>query len=319
MEIEIAGGAPPVLRITADNPSPMTAEGTNSFLVGREALALIDPGPEDAAHLAAMKDAAGGRPVFGVFVTHSHLDHSAGAQAAAEALGAPILAFGDHHAGRRAVMRRLAEAEGAAAGLGGGEGADLSFAPDRRLADDEIAAPPNGEPWRLRALHTPGHTANHLSFALEAADGEAYALFCGDHVMAWSTSIVSPPDGDMGAYMASLARLAARDDPLFLPAHGATIAEPQARLAELIAHRKGREAAALAALESGAKTPAELARAIYRALDPRLLPLAERNMLAHLIDLWERGRAAPEGGRVGAAARFALTSAREPGSDSRSE
>ncbi|MEM9725216.1 MAG: MBL fold metallo-hydrolase [Pseudomonadota bacterium] len=307
-------GRTPIRMLVAANPSPMTGDGTNCFVIGAEALAVIDPGPADPAHLEAIVAEVAGRPVFGVFVTHSHLDHSPGAGPLAERLGAPVLGFGDHAAGRSDTMRTLAEEAGAAAGLGGGEGADWSFKPDETLADGAAHMAPGGA-WRLVALHTPGHTSNHLSFALEEAEGgdraeteagvwRSRALFCGDHVMAWSTSIVSPPDGDMGAYMASLAKLAAREDPLYLPAHGPAIADPRARLEELTTHRRGREAAVLSALEQAPETAAGLAKAIYTDLDPRLLPLAERNVLAHLIDLWEQGRCAPEGGQIRADARF---------------
>lgn len=296
-------GRAPIAQVTANNPSPMTAEGTNSFLIGRESLALIDPGPNHPEHLDALEAAAQGRDVFAILITHSHADHCAGARALADRLSAPILAFGPHEAGRSATMAALAEQ-----GLGGGEGADPGFAPDRILADGERLDAPEGG-WRIEALHTPGHTSNHLSFALEVEDSGAWrsrALFCGDHVMAWSTSIVSPPDGDMGAYMRSLDRLSAREDPLYLPAHGAAIREPAARLAELTAHRKGREAAVLKTLEAGPANAGALAQAIYTDIDPLLLPLAERNVLAHLIDLWERGLAEPDG-PIRSEAPFALT------------
>lgn len=301
--VDLGRAAPPVVAATAGNPGPMTADGTNSFLIGAESLAIIDPGPDLPEHRAALIAQIAGRPVLAVLVTHSHRDHSAGAAALAGALKAPVLAFGDHAAGRSATMAALADQ-----GVGGGEGADAAFAPDRRLADAETLTAPEGG-WRLQALHTPGHMSNHLCFALETpGEGgwESRALFSGDHVMAWSTSLVSPPDGDMGAYMRSLARLAGRRDPLFLPAHGAAIGDPAARLAELIAHRRGREAAVLTALAAGPADAAALTRAIYTDVAPAVLPIAERNLLAHLIDLTEQGRIAPEGGAISTTARFAL-------------
>ena len=225
--VDLAQG-PPVARLTAGNASPMTAEGTNSYLIGEERLAVIDPGPAREAHLDALIAAVAGRPVFGVFVTHSHVDHSPLARPLADRVQAPVYAFGKHEAGRSETMARLAKQ-----GVGGGEGADLDFAPDEEMADGSAIAAPDGG-WRLLALHTPGHTSNHLSFALETPDGDggwrSSALFSGDHVMGWATSIVSPPDGDMGAYMASLDKLAARRDPVFLAGHGETIADPAARV-----------------------------------------------------------------------------------------
>lgn len=302
-----AAGAPLLRRLTAPNPGPMTGDGTNSFLLGSESLAIIDPGPAIDAHLDALTEAAAGRPVFAVLVTHSHLDHSGGARRLAERLGAPLLGFGPHEAGRSAAMQALAAQPG---GMDGGEGADRDFAPDRLLADGDALTAPDGA-WRLTALHTPGHTSNHLSFALETPEHDgawrSRALFCGDHVMAWSTSLVSPPDGDMGAFMSSLARLSERDDPLYLPAHGDAVADPKARLAELTKHRRGREAAVLAALEHGPANAEALARRIYTDVAPRLLPLATRNVLAHLIDLWERKRLTLEGEIVSAAAIFRLS------------
>lgn len=301
--VELPDG-PPILRLTADNPGPMTGSGTNTFLIGEEALAIIDPGPMRGEHLEALIRAVAGRPVFGVFVTHSHVDHSPLARPLAERLDAPVLAFGPHEAGRSATMARLAEQ-----GVGGGEGADLGFAPDRVLGDGDTSAAPSGG-WRLAAIHTPGHTSNHLSFALEApgaaGDWRSRALFCGDHVMGWSTSLVSPPDGDMGAYMRSLDRLAGRDDPLHLPAHGEAIGDPAARLDELIRHRRGREASVLAALADEPADAAALARRIYTDVAPKLLPLAERNVLAHLIDLWEQDRVALADEAISTTARFQL-------------
>ncbi|MEL6319016.1 MAG: MBL fold metallo-hydrolase [Pseudomonadota bacterium] len=307
--------APGVRRMTAPNPSPMTAAGTNAYLIGGRRAVLIDPGPDDPAWRAQLLAALGPEvELVAILVTHSHRDHSPGAAPISAETGAPTLAFGPHGAGQSATMARLA-AEGGAEALGGGEGADRAFSPDRRLSDGEVAVEEDG--FRLTALHTPGHLGNHLSFALEIDAGGAGAgrgegrtdriLFSGDHVMGWATSLVSPPDGDMGAFMASLDRLATRQagrqaDRIYLPGHGDPVADPSARVAELIAHRRAREAQVLAALAEGPATAAALAARIYREVDPRLLPMAARNVLSHLIDLTERGLAAPDGEPSAAAA-----------------
>lgn len=271
-------------RLTAANPSPMTYRGTNTYLLGRGEVAVIDPGPDDPAHLSAILAAlAPGERVGAILVTHSHRDHSPLARPLARATGAPILAAGPSDWGRSAVMQRLA-AEGE---IGGGEGVDDSFAPDGRIGD---GAAVTGDWGRIEVLETPGHMANHLAFAWRGA------LFTGDLVMGWSTSLVSPPDGDMGAFMSSCRRLAGRDDRVYHPGHGDPVTDPAARLAELIAHREGREAQILAALETaGPATADALARRIYSDLAPALLPAAARNVLAHLVDLHERNEVSPQG------------------------
>lgn len=266
---------PPIRLLRAPNPSPLTGTGTNTWLVGASALAVIDPGPDDPAHLAAILDAVGpGQAISHILVTHAHRDHSALAPRLAEATGAPILAFGTATEGRSPLMVRLAETLPTH-----GEGLDFAFTPDLRLADTDIVAGPD---WSLTALHTPGHLGGHLCLAL----GEM--LFSGDHVMGWATTIVSPPDGDMGAYMVSLGRLTRQSWRRFLPGHGDPVEGPADRLQELIAHRQQRERQILAALSDGpARIPALTAR-IYTDIPKHLLPAAERNVLAHLIDLATR-------------------------------
>lgn len=266
-----------IRRVLAPNPSPMTGAGTNTWIVGRGEVAVIDPGPDLDAHLAAILAALGpGERVAQVVVTHAHLDHSALAPRLARATGAPVAGFGPPDAGRSAVMLRLA-----AAGLtGGGEGVDAGFSPDIRLGDGSTL---DGLGWRLGVLHTPGHFAGHLSLALEDV------LFSGDHVMGWAPSLISPPDGDMGAYMASLAALAARPWRRFLPGHGDTVDDPAARLAALAAHRRGREAAILQALAGPALALTDIVAQVYADTPPALHAAAARNALAHLIDLSERG------------------------------
>ena len=266
---------PPIRLLRAPNPSPLTGTGTNTWLVGASALAVIDPGPDVPAHLAAILDAVGpGQAISHILVTHAHRDHSALAPRLAEATGAPILAFGTATEGRSPLMVRLAETLPTH-----GEGLDFAFTPDLRLADTDIVAGPD---WSLTALHTPGHLGGHLCLAL----GEM--LFSGDHVMGWATTIVSPPDGDMGAYMVSLGRLTRQSWRRFLPGHGDPVEGPADRLQELIAHRQQRERQILAALSDGpARIPALTAR-IYTDIPKHLLPAAERNVLAHLIDLATR-------------------------------
>ncbi len=270
---------PPGVRpVLAANPSPMTGPGTTTWIVGKGAVAVIDPGPALPGHLAAILAAlAPGERVAAILVTHAHLDHSELAPALAAATGAEVLAFGPAGSGRSPAMAALA-----AAGLASpAEGIDHRFRPDRHIAPGE-RLPFGGV--TLEAIHTPGHMAEHLAFAWDDL------LFSGDHVMGWAPSLVSPPDGDMGAYLASLDRLAQRRWRLMLPAHGAPVTDPAARLAELTAHRRAREAQILHALASGPATLETLTARVYHDIDPRLLPAAARNALAHLIDLMARNR-----------------------------
>jgi len=271
--------APGLRRVLAPNPSPMTFRGTNSYLLGRGAVAVIDPGPALPAHLSALLAALEpGERISHILVTHSHVDHSMLAPALARASGAPVLAFGDSKAGRRADLARLT-------GLGGGEGVDRGFHPDATLADGEVLA---GDGWAIEALHTPGHMGNHMCFV--AGD----MLFSGDQVMGWASSMISPPDGDLGDFMASLKRLRGRADGIYYPGHGAPVINPTARLDWLVAHRCTREAQILAALNNDPRTPGALAAAVYRDVTPALLPAATRNVLAHLIDLSERNLTVPD-------------------------
>jgi glyoxylase-like metal-dependent hydrolase (beta-lactamase superfamily II) len=264
-----------LVRITAPNASAMTGRGTNTWIVGEGPVAVIDPGPDDKSHLAAILTALDGIPVAAILVTHAHLDHSALAPRLSAATGAPALAFGTATTGRSAAMSALA-----ASGLtDGGEGLDHAFVPDRQLADGEVVEAGGA---RLEAVHTPGHLGGHLCFRW----GEA--LFSGDHVMGWATSLVSPPDGDMTDYMASLERLARLPVTTLFPGHGDPVADAGGRIAELIRHRRDRENSVLAELARGAADAASLARAIYRDVPPAMLPAATRNVLAHLIDLHGR-------------------------------
>ncbi len=269
---------PGLRRILAPNPSPMTFRGTNTYLLGDRGLAVIDPGPDDPRHLAAILAAVGpGQHISHILVTHAHLDHSPLARALAAATGASVLAFGDAQAGRSAVMDQLA-----ASGLaGGGEGVDHAFVPDVVLADGDSVA---GDGWQVTAVHTPGHFGNHLSFLWNDA------VFSGDLVMGWATSLVSPPYGDLTDFMASCARLAAHAPRVAHAGHGSAIMDPVGRLNWLIDHRRGREAEIMAALAHGPATPAELATRIYITTPPALIPAATRNVFAHLIDLHGKSR-----------------------------
>ncbi len=273
---------PGIRRILAPNPSPMTQRGTNTYLVGEGDVAVIDPGPALPAHARAILEAlAPGERVAAILVTHSHLDHSPLARLLAQATGAPVLAFGDSRAGRSPVMRHLAR-DGLSAG---GEGVDTAFDPDETLADGariDIGA------LAIEALWTPGHFGNHLCFGL----GDA--VFTGDHVMGWASSLVSPPDGDLGDFMASTARLASRADRIFYPGHGAPVDAPADRLRWLLDHRRGREAEILAHLAAGPRGIKALTRAIYTDIPGALIQAAERNVFAHLIDLHAKGRVAAE-------------------------
>lgn len=268
---------PELRRVLAPNPSPMTYTGTNTYILGTGEVAVIDPGPALAQHHDAIMAAlAPGERIGTILLTHSHLDHSPLATPISEETGAPVLAAGPSAWGRSQIMTTLAES----GALGGGEGVDEDFVPTRKIGDGDVVTGDWGE---IEVIATPGHMANHLSFAWRGA------LFSGDLVMGWSTSLVSPPDGDMTAFMASLATLSARNDRIYYPGHGDPVSDPQARVAELVAHRKGREAQIRATLtKMGAATAEELARAIYTDVDPALIPAATRNVLAHLIDLWAR-------------------------------
>jgi glyoxylase-like metal-dependent hydrolase (beta-lactamase superfamily II) len=270
--------APGVRRLTVNNPGPFTFHGTNSFIVGRDTLAVIDPGPEDEAHFQALIEAIGGRPVSHVFVSHTHTDHSPLAARLSQATGAIVAAEGPHRAARPLRIGEINPLDAST---------DVGFVPDLVLGDDQLV---EGDGWAIRAIHTPGHTANHAAFALEGTG----ILFSADHVMAWATSIVAPPDGAMSDYMASLERLLARDDRLFLPGHGGPVTSPAAFMRGLRSHRRMRERAILERLRTGDRTIQEMVAAIYRDVDPRLFGAAGLSVLAHMEDLVARGVASAE-------------------------
>jgi glyoxylase-like metal-dependent hydrolase (beta-lactamase superfamily II) len=259
--------APGVRRVVCNNPSAFTFRGTNTYIIGHGRVGVMDPGPENAAHLAAILAATQGETVTHVIVTHTHRDHSPGTAALVAATGATTYGFGPH----------ITPPDQ------GGEGGDHSFRPDVVVPEGGVV---EGEVWRLTALHTPGHCANHLCFAM---DGNG-VLFSADHVMGWSTSVVSPPDGDMTDYMASLDRLIARDDALLLPGHGPAISDPKPFMQALRAHRLEREAKVLEALTAAVMAPVEeLVAPVYGPLDPKLVQAAGRSLLAHLVKLEREG------------------------------
>lgn len=266
--------SPLIRRMLAHNPSPFTFKGTGVYIVGQREVAVIDPGPDDADHLAALKHAVAGLNVKYILVTHTHRDHSPAARALKQWTGAPTYGFGPHHG---------QPAEGQVE-----EGGDFDFVPDIVARDGDVIA---GEGFTFECVHTPGHTSNHVCYALK----EEKALFTGDHVMGWSTSVVIPPDGDMADYLASLRKLLARDDTVYWPTHGGPIRDPKPLVEALIAHRLEREAQILDCLKRGVTGIPDMVRAMYADVDPRLHPAAAMSVLAHLVQLVREGRAVSNG------------------------
>jgi glyoxylase-like metal-dependent hydrolase (beta-lactamase superfamily II) len=271
--------APGVRRLLCDNPGPFTFRGTLTYIVGRRNVAIIDPGPDDDRHIAALTDAVRGETVSHIFVTHTHRDHSPAASKVKAATGAIILAEGAHRASRPLHVGEAGRLDA---------GGDQSFRPDRTLADGDLV---EGDGWALEAITTPGHTANHMAFALKGTG----TLFSGDHVMAWSTSIVAPPDGAMSDYMASLHKLEKRPETTYLPGHGGAVRDAPRFVRGFIRHRQGREASLRHRLEKGAADIPTLVRAVYIGLDPRLAGAAGLSVLAHLEDMAARGIVTTDG------------------------
>jgi len=270
---------PGVRRLLCNNPSPFTFKGTVSYIIGEGQVAIVDPGPDDPAHIAALLDAVRGETVTHIFVTHTHRDHSPAVPAVKAATGALVLAEGRHRPSRLLNVGEPPRMEGSN---------DTDFKPDRALKDGEMV---QGDGWAVEAVATPGHTANHMAYALK----DKGVLFSGDHVMAWSTPVVAPPDGSMGDYMASLDKLRARPEQIYFPGHGGAVTNAPRFVAAYILHRKAREAAIVRQLEKGESDIPSLVGAIYASLDPRLTRAAGMSVLAHLEELVARRVVATDG------------------------
>jgi glyoxylase-like metal-dependent hydrolase (beta-lactamase superfamily II) len=271
--------APGVRRVMANNPGPFTFKGTVSYIIGKGKVAIVDPGPDDPAHVAALLDAVRNETVTHIFVTHTHRDHSPAVPAIKHATGATVYAEGVHRAARPLHIGELNPLDSSG---------DRDFVPDVYLKDGEIV---EGDGWAVEGVTTPGHTANHMAFALKGAN----SLFAGDHVMAWATSIVAPPDGAMSDYMASLRKLAARPEQTYFPGHGPAIPDAVRFVNYYILHRQAREDSILHRLAKGAADIPTIVRAIYIGIDPRLTGAAGLSVLAHMEDLVARGQVETDG------------------------
>lgn len=271
--------APKVRALCAGNASPFTFKGTVSYIVGSGKVAIIDPGPDDPAHIEALLHAVRGETVTHIILTHTHRDHSPAAAPIRAATGAATYGEGPHRASRPLHIGEINPLDAAG---------DTDFHPDHILADGDVIA---GDNWTLEAISTPGHCANHMAYALK----ETNSLFSGDHVMGWSTSIVAPPDGAMSDYMASLYKLAPRSEDVYFPGHGNLIREAPRFVQSYIRHRLGREESILHRLSKGAADIPTLVRAIYIGIDPRLIGAAGLSVLAHLEDLVARGQVVTDG------------------------
>ena len=268
--------SPLIRRVVADNPSGFTYHGTGTFIVGHGEVAVIDAGPADPRHVEAILKATKNETITHQLITHTHSDHSPAAALLKEATGAVTWGFGPHGSGR-AQGDIVVE-----------EGGDTAFRPDHKVRHGDVI---EGAGWTMECVFTPGHTSNHMCFGLR----EERALFSGDHVMGWSTTVVSPPDGDMAAYMRSLRLLQERDDARYHPTHGPAIADPATHVRELIAHRENREAQILACVKEGIVTIPEMVERMYTTVDRRLHPAARQSVLSHIIHMVETARLACDG------------------------
>ena len=266
---------PMIRKVMCENPSPFTFTGSGTYIVGCGTVAVIDPGPLSDPHVQAVLDAVTGETVSHIMVTHTHADHSPAAAPLKEATGAPTYAYGPHGSG----MDDDVQVE---------EDGDMDFAPDVEIRDGDVI---KGQGWTMEAVFTPGHTSNHMCFAF----AQENALFSGDHVMGWSTTVVSPPDGNMKAYMANLDKLRARAEAVYYPTHGLPIRDPGPFLTALIAHRRAREDQIAACLGDGISDIHDMVARMYVDMDKRLHPAAAKSVLAHLVHMVETGRAGVEG------------------------
>lgn len=271
--------SPLIRRRVAGNRGPFTATGTCTYIVGHGRVAVIDPGPDDPAHLDAIVADLAGETVEAILVTHTHRDHSPGARRLQAETGAPILGCGPHRAARALVAGEIPALDASA---------DREHRPDEEMAEGDAVTGPG---WTLTAVATPGHTMNHLAFAFPEED----ALFSGDHVMAWSTTVVAPPDGQMRAYMDSLDKLRTRPEAVYWPGHGGPVRDPARFVRGLAGHRRQREAGIRARLAAGDQRISEIVAAVYQGLDPRLRGAAALSVFAHLEDLVSRGLATCDG------------------------
>ncbi len=270
---------PGIQRMTVNNPSPFTYHGTNSYIIGETEVGVIDPGPENIEHFDALMAALSGRKVTHIFVSHTHMDHSPLARRLKEATGAPIYAEGPHRPARALHIGEQNPLDASA---------DHEFSPDEVLKHGDIV---QGKDWSIEAVFTPGHTANHMAFALLGEN----ILFSADHVMAWATSIVAPPDGAMVDYMASLETLLQREETIYFPGHGGRVKDAQKFVRALRTHRKMRERAILERIKAGDRLITNMVARIYRDTDPRLHGAASLSVLAHIEDLVARGAVITEG------------------------
>ena len=265
--------------ITADNASPMTFTGTRTYILGTENLIVIDPGPNSEAHLSSIMKYIGKRKVTDILLTHSHIDHSPLSRQLKTETGARIIGFGSADEARTSFMKKLSSS----LDLGGEEGIDKDLVLDKKVVEKQLLKLNN---YNIEVVHTPGHLSNHICFSLK----ERKTLFSGDHVMGWATTLISPPDGDLGSFMNSLEKLLVREEMIYYPGHGKPLKEPRKMVLAQIKHRRDREKQILNSVSKISRTPAEIVDEVYDDLNPMLKAAAIRNVLAHLIDLYERDK-----------------------------
>ena len=275
--------------ITADNASPMTFTGTRSYILGTDNLVVIDPGPDSTQHFNAIIEYIGERKLTDIMLTHSHVDHSPLSRRLKNETGASIIGFGSADEARTSFMKRLSSS----LDLGGEEGIDRDLVLDKKVHDKQLLKINN---YSIEVVHTPGHLSNHICLSIK----EKKALFSGDHVMGWATTLISPPDGDLGSFMRSLDKLSERDEQIYYPGHGKPLREPRKMVLAQIAHRRDREKQILSSIAKISRTPAEIVDNVYIDLNPMLKPAAVRNVLAHLIDLYEQRKITVDKFSIGA-------------------